>query len=119
MRKEPGCRGIRAAVVVAALLLLPLAAGAAELTVAGFVDLTIDRLELAHQTWSQEGRSPVETEEAEVCRLHQTDLATYYGFAGSHRQQIEDYLAENAEARATIESLTAAIDRLIEQKEAQ
>jgi hypothetical protein len=119
MRTEPRHRRIHAAVLAAALLLLPFAAGAAELTVASYVDLTIDRLELAHETWSLEGRSPVETEEAEVCQLYQTDLDTYYGFAGEHRQAIEDYLAENVEARATIDSLAAAIDRIIEQKEAQ
>jgi hypothetical protein len=103
---------------LAALLLLTLPAAAEELTVASYVDLTIDRLELAYQTWSQEDRSPVETEEAEVCRLYGTDLDAYYAFAGDHRGAIEDFLAENPEKKDTIDSLAADIAAVIEQKEA-
>jgi hypothetical protein len=94
---------------------LPALAG--ELTVAQYVDLTIDRLELARTTWSEEGRSPVETEEAAVCQLYETTLSEYYGFAGEHRQEIEDYLAENTEKRDEIEALAAEIDSLIDQLE--
>lgn len=113
-------RGLRTALTVAvALLVVTPLAFAAELTVPSYVDLTIDRLELAYATWSQEGRSPVETEEAAVCQLYETTLDAYYAFAGGHKQEIEDYLAEHTDKRDTIESLAADIAAIIEQQEAQ
>lgn len=121
MRTKHGRRhGLAAALAAAAgLLLAAPPAAAAELTVAVYVDLTIGRLELAHDTWTQEGRSPAETEEAEVCRLYDTDLDAYYAFAGAHREEIEDYLDELPEKRQRIETLAAEIAATIEQKEAQ
>jgi hypothetical protein len=120
MRTGNGRRPALATVVLAAVLaLLALPALAAELTVATYVDLTIDRLALAYDTWSQEGRSPVETEEAAVCQLYETDLDAYYSFAGDHRQEIEDYLAEHDDKRAAIDSLAADIAAIIEHKEVQ
>jgi hypothetical protein len=121
MRTQPRPRpGLGTALAtLAALLLLALPARAEELTVASYVDLTIDRLELAYQTWSQEDRSPVETEEAEVCRLYGTDLDTYFAFAGKHGQEIEDYLAEHTDKRDEIESLAADVAAVIEQQEVQ
>jgi hypothetical protein len=103
--------------VAAALLLLALPAVAAELTVASYVDLTIKRLELAYTTWSEEDRSPVETEEAALCQLYGATLEAYYAFAGEHRQEIEDYLSENTAKRDRIDSLAADIAAIIEQKE--
>jgi len=113
-RPAPGT----ALTVAAALLLLALPALAAELTVASYVDLTIERLELAYTTWSQEDRSPVETEEAELCLPYETDLDAYYAFAGKHHQEIEDYLAEHTDKRDRIDQLAADIAAIIEQKEA-
>jgi predicted NACHT family NTPase len=103
---------------LAVLVALTLPALAAELTVESYVDLTIDRLELARTTWSEEGRSPVETEEAAICQLYETTLDAYYRFAGEHRKEIEDYLAQNTEKRDTIDALAAEIKSLIDQVEA-
>lgn len=105
--------------LLATLLLLALPTLAEDLTVERYVDLTIDRLELARLTWTDEDRSPVETEEAAVCQLYQTDLDAYYSFAGEHLQQIKDYLDENTDKRDTIDSLAADIAAIIEQKEGQ
>lgn len=118
MRTKQGLKPT-AIIALAALLLLALPALAEELTVASYVDLTIERLELAHHTWSAEGRSPVETEEAELCHPYGTDLDAYYAFAGEHRQEIEDYLAEHTAKRDTIDSLAADVAAVIEQQEVQ
>jgi len=121
MRTKQGPRhGLGTALAtLAALLLLSVPVRADELTVASYVDLTIERLELAYDTWSQEGRSPVETEEAEVCQAYGTDLDAYYAFAGEHRREIEDYLADHDDERDTIDSLAADIAAVIEQEEVQ
>lgn len=107
-----------ALIAVAALVLLTgLPVLAAELTVADYVDLTIARLELAQRTWSEEGRSPVETEEAALFEARGTTAKAYYGFAGEHGKAIESYLEENTDKRDRIEALSREIQRLIEQAE--
>lgn len=106
-------------VIAAALCLVALPAFAKELTVASYVDLTIERLELAHATWSQENRSPAETEQAALCLRYETSQEAYYAFAGEHVQEIGDYLDEHSEKRDRIAALAAAIRALIEQKEVQ
>lgn len=106
-------------VIAVALCLVALPAFANELTVASYVDLTIERLELAHATWSLEERSPAETEQAAVCQRYETSLEAYYAFAGKHAQEIGDYLEEHPEKRDRLEALAAAIRALIEQKEVQ
>jgi hypothetical protein len=106
------------AVTLAALLLLTgLPARAAELTVADYVDLTIARLELAQRTWSEEGRSPVETEEAALFEAAGTTAKVYYRFAGENGKAIESYLEENTDKRDRIEALSQEIQSLIEQAE--
>lgn len=107
-----------ALVAAAALVLLTgLPVLAAELTVADYVDLTIARLELAQRTWTEEGRSPVETEEAALFEARTTTAAAYYRFAGEHGKAIESYLEENTDKRDRIEALSREIQRLIEQAE--
>jgi HAMP domain-containing protein len=107
-----------ALVAVAALVLLSgVPARAAELTVADYVDLTIARLELAQRTWSEEKRSPVETEEAALFEARGTTAGDYFRFAGRHGQEIEGYLEENTDKRDRIEALSQEIERLIEQAE--
>ncbi|HEV8582572.1 MAG TPA: hypothetical protein VGX68_26190 [Thermoanaerobaculia bacterium] len=107
-----------ALVAVAALVLLTgLPVLAAELTVADYVDLTIARLELAQRTWTEEGRSPVETEEAALFEARGTTAKAYYRFAGEHGKAIASYLEENTDKRDRIEALSREIQRLIEQAE--
>lgn len=109
-----------ALVAVAALALLAgLPARAEELTVADYVDLTIARLELAQRTWSEEGRSPVETEEAALFEARSTTAQAYYRFAGKHPDEIAGYLEENMDKRDRIEALRQEIQRLIEQAEVE
>lgn len=113
-------RRLGTALAALALLLVPtLPALAAELTAESYVDLTIARLELAYTTWSEEDRSPVETEEAALCQAYETTLEAYYTFAGDHRREVEDYLAEHTDKRDTIDSLAAEVRAIIDQKEAQ
>ena len=106
-------------VIAAALCLVALPGFADGLTVATYVDLTIERLELTHATWSLEDRSPAETEQAAVCQRYETSLEAYYAFAGEHAQEIADYLEEHPEKGDRVEALSAAIRALIEQKEVQ
>ena len=115
-KKATKCRLQLVLTAVAALLAVLPAAGA-ELTVMEYVELTISRLELAQTTWSEEGRSPTETEEAALFDELATDAETYYRFAGQHRQKIEDYLAANPELQQQIDSLSDAVGQLIEQSE--
>jgi hypothetical protein len=105
--------------LVALLLLAGLPARAAELTVAEYVDLTISRLELARRTWSEEGRSPVETEEATLFESWGTTAGAYYRYGGDHAKEIEGFLEENTEKSSAIEALSREIERLIEQAEVQ
>ena len=114
-RKRWGFRAVLA--LLAALLLLPALARAAELTLAAYVDLTIARLELARATWSEQGRSPVETEEAALFEAHGSTSRDYHGFAGKHEQEIGSYLEEHTAKRDQIEALSREIERLIEQSE--
>jgi len=110
--------GLALAVTLAALILLTgLPARAAELTVGDYVDLTIARLELAQKTWSEERRSPVETEEAALFEARGTTAKAYYRFAGAHGKAIESYLEENTDKRDRIAALSREIQRLIEQAE--
>jgi hypothetical protein len=106
-------------VIAAALCLVALPVFAEGLTVVGYVDLSIERLELAHATWSLEGRSPAETEQAAVCQRYETSLEAYYAFAGEHAKEIGDYLEEYPDKRERIEALAASVRALIEQKEVQ
>jgi hypothetical protein len=110
--------GLALAFTLAALILLPgLPARAAELTVADYVDLTIARLELAVRTWSEERRSPVETEEAALFEAKGTTAKVYFHFAGEHGKEIEGYLEENTDKRDRIAALSQEVQRLIEQAE--
>ena len=105
-------------VLLATLLLLPAPpAHAAELTVAEYVDLTIARLELSRNTWSVEGRSPVETEEAAVFESRGSTSRAYYRFAGEHGREIQSFLEEHMDKRDQIEALSREIESLIEQAE--
>jgi len=54
-----------------------------------------------------------------VCQAYGTDLDAYYAFAGEHRREIEDYLADHDDERDTIDSLAADIAAVIEQEEVQ
>lgn len=110
--------GLALVVTIAALVLLTgLPAHAEELTVADYVDLTISRMELAQRTWTEEGRSPVETEEAVLFEARGTTAKAYFSFAGRHAEAIADYLEENTDKRDRIEALSREIQRLIEQAE--
>jgi hypothetical protein len=110
--------GFALAVTIAALILLSgLPALAAELTVAGYVDLTIARLELAVKTWSEEGRSPVETEESALFEARGTTAKVYFHFAGAHRKEIAGYLEANTDKRDRIEALSRQVQGLIAQAE--
>ena len=105
-------------VLVALLVLLTvLPAQAAELTVADYIDLTIARLELARKTWSEDRRSPVETEEAPLFEARGATAKAYFRFAGEHSQEIESHLEANPEQRDRIEALSREIHSLIEQAE--
>lgn len=105
-------------VLVALLVLLTaLPAQATELTVADYIDLTIARLELARKTWSEDRRSPVETEEAPLFEARGTMAKAYFRFAGEHSQEIESHLEANPEQRDRIEALSREVRSLIEQAE--
>lgn len=119
-RNDGNTCGLGTALALVALLLLAgLPARAAELTVAEYVDLSISRLELARTTWSTEGRSPVETEEATLFEVWGTTAAAYYRFGGDHAREIESFLEEDAEKRNRIEELRTEIESLIEAAEVQ
>jgi hypothetical protein len=109
--------GLTLIAIAALALLAGLPVLAAELTVADYVDLTIARLELAQRTWSEEGRSPVETEEAALFEARGATAEAYYAFAGAHGKEIASYLEENTDKRDRIEALSREIQRLIEQAE--
>lgn len=109
--------GLALVALVALALLAGIPVQATELSVAGYVDLTIARLELAQETWGEEGRSPVETEEAALFEAYGTTAKVYFRFAGAHPSEIEGHLAENTEQRDRIEALSREIERLIEQAE--
>ena len=113
------CRLRIALALVALVLLAGLPARATELTVAEYVDLTISRLELALRTWSEEGRSPVETEEAALFETWGTTAGAYYRFSGEHPDEVKGFLEENVEKSDRIEALSRQIESLIEQAEVQ
>lgn len=119
-RNDGNTCGLGTALALVALLLLAgLPARAAELTVAEYVDLTIARLELARTTWSGEGRSPVETEEATLFETWGTTAVAYYRYSGNHSKEIEGFLEENTEKHNQIEALRDEIESLIEAAEVQ
>ena len=107
-------------IVLAVSLMVPVPpVHAAELTVSQYVSLTVARLELARRTWTDEERSPVETEEAVLFEAQGTTSRAYYRYAGEHGKEIQRYLEEHTDQRDRIEALSLEIARLIEQAEVE
>lgn len=107
------------ACVLATLLVLALPAGAEELTLESFVDVTIVRLELAVTTWSDEGRSPSEAEEDDLFEEHDTLADHYFRFASERHVDIGSYLEDHPLERNEIDILSRQVRQLIEQEEAE
>lgn len=99
------------------LLLAPIAPLVAQMSVADYIELSIARLELARDTWSEEGRGPTEAEEGDLCTDHGTTAEAYYAFAGEMADEMDSFLDENSHLRDTIEALSAEIRSLIESAE--
>jgi hypothetical protein len=108
---------LTAVLLVVALLSAPMAALAAEMTAAEYVDLTIERLKLARDSWRDEHRSPTEAEENALFADFDTTAEAYYNASPKLQQQVRDYLEDNALVTDAIEALSQEIEQLIEQSE--
>jgi hypothetical protein len=84
-----------------------------------YCELTIERLALAHDVWDTERRGLTPEDEAELWPMFGTTAEAYFAFAGSHRSEIDAYLAGNPAAREEIDFLRSRIDEIIEQMEVQ
>lgn len=110
----------RGLLMLSLILALPLSAplaAAEELTPADFVDLTIARLELADVTWRDEERAPTDEEEDALFADLNTTEEGYYEYWGNHRQEVENYLAENPDLQELIDELSQRIEQHIERAE--
>lgn len=88
-----------------------------DLDVTTYVELTIERLELIHDAWSDTGAPPSEEKLSELYESYGVDSQEYLRYGGKKRKEIQRYLDEHDKARGVIESLSAAIHALIEEEE--
>jgi hypothetical protein len=93
------------------------AARAADLTVAAYIELSLDRLQLAQATWERQQQAPSADAEEALYQQYGTTVMAYYAFAGAHRQEIEAYLAAHPEMQVQIDSRSDRLHELIEQAE--
>ena len=89
------------------------------LSVATYIELTIERLRLANDTWEQHGRSPDELELTTLWEQYGTTAKEYYSYRSAHPREVNGYLAAHPEAQANIEGLSARLDKVTEQWESQ
>jgi len=92
-------------------------ADAQTLSAAAYCDLTIERLSLAHDTWSREGRSPTEGELLPLWQRYGVTAAAYYRFATDNRAVVEGYLGTHPDVAQEIQRLAVAINAVIRQRE--
>lgn len=91
--------------------------GRAELELASYIELTIERLELIRAAWTDTGAPPTEAQLSELYESYGVDSQRYLRYGGKKREEIQRFLDEHDEERDVIESLSAAIHALIEGKE--
>lgn len=89
------------------------------LSVATYIELTIERLRLANDTWDQHGRGPDELELTTLWERYGTTAKEYYSYRSAHPKEVEGYIAARPETQAEIESLSARLDEVTEQGESQ
>jgi len=110
-----------AAAAGAAVLLgaLALPAGAAELTLDLYFDVTVARLELIATSWETTGAPLDEQQEADLYVSHGTTSEDYLAFTGAHHAEIDGRLESDEALRQDIDALQARIEQAIAQREAQ
>lgn len=108
-----------AVVVLVASVLGGVASARAEITVAEYLELSIERLEMALATWAGENRPPEADEESALCETYGISSEEYHAFSGAHQEQIVAYLEDNPELAETIQSLSDQITGIIEQSQSE
>ena len=108
----------RIVVLIAGMLLVHgLVGQAADLAVAAYYDLAVERLQLAIDTWQQQGRSPTDADEARLWARYGTTARAYYTYAGAHRREVRNYLETHPEVGAELDRLQDRLRALLAQME--
>jgi hypothetical protein len=107
------------AMTVAAMLgtLLATTVQAQDLTVDGYIALTVARLQAAEYAWLRHGRAPTSADTETLWTKYATTPADYVAFGSRNRLAVEAYLARNPAIRADIEQRSQRIRALVSQTE--
>ena len=89
------------------------------LSVATYIQVTIERLRLVNDMWDQYARGPDELELKALWDRYGTTAQEYFSYRSAHPREVDGYLAAHPEAQADIESLSARLDEVTEQGESQ
>lgn len=89
------------------------------LTVPGYIDLTIARLELTKTSLEQKSQPADAAAVDDLWQRFQATSAEYIAFRGRFGPEVDSYLAENPDLAARVDELSGAIKALVEQAERQ
>ena len=87
------------------------------LSVATYIELTIERLRLANDMWDQHGRGPDEMELTALWDRFGTTAREYYSYRSANPTEVDGYLVAHPEVLAKIETLSVRLDQITEQRE--
>ena len=110
-------RSDRAIAILCCLVLFSGMATAQELTIDSYIALTVERLRIAENAWTQQGRAPTRTESDALWSTYATTAADYVAFGSTHRLAVEAYLASHPTVRDDIAQRSQRIRALVSQTE--
>lgn len=109
-------------VTFALLAGLPVAAEAQQspkkqLTVAGYVQMTVQWHQLTQDCWLKKNRPPTIEEQLALCKTHEVTLREYLTYPAKHTKEIDAYLADHPDVQEQIKKLTARIKEIIQSQD--
>ena len=89
------------------------------LSVATYIEVTIERLRLANDMWDQYARGPDELELKALWDRYGTTAQEYYSYRSAHPREVDGYLVAHPQELAKIETLSVRLDEITEQRESR
>ena len=87
---------------------------AQQLDPAHYIDLSIERLQLARDSWTHSGQPPATADLAALFARYGIDETGYLIYTSNRRKAIDHYLSAHPDARQRIDALGSAIQQAIE-----
>lgn len=80
-----------------------------------YVELSIARLELAHESWAKTQQPPESEAMAALFAGYGLEEADYLAYGGTNRREIDSYLAAHPQVKQRIDALSADIGQAIKE----